>query len=355
MHNLSIAYLVVDLGFNGYRFIWRNGRGGVAFVEERLDRAVATSEWREMFPRTKVRHIPTSYSDHDPILMNMDPPTQPKKRRHKIQRFEEKWVTHMECETIIRDSWNQTQPQSSPMYCLFEKIKRCNMNLIAWSRVTFGNARNRLDARHGELMESGYWPNMERILEVKKGINEFLHHEEVFWRQRLHSLWLLVGDKNMKFFHQRASQRRRKNNIEGVDDRFGEWQTEEDQIAKIAEQYYKQLYTSTNSMDVEEVMEAMDQKETKEMAQSLTQASSKEEVKTALFQMHPSKAPGPDGTSTCFFQKFWYIVGHDVTAAILPVSHSRRYLRKMSYAHIVLIPKKKSTKIYYGVSPYSVV
>ena len=96
-----LHYGLVDLGFNGYRFTLRNGRGGAAFVEERLDKVVATLEWREMFPRTKVRHIPTSYSDHDPILKDMDPPTQPKKRRLKIQWFEEIWVTYTECEKII--------------------------------------------------------------------------------------------------------------------------------------------------------------------------------------------------------------------------------------------------------------
>ena len=57
-------------------------------------------------------------------------------------------------------------------------------------------------------------------------------------------------------------------------------------------------------MDVEEVMEAMDRKVTDEMAQSLTQAYLEVEVKTALFQMHPSKALGHDGMSPFFFQKF---------------------------------------------------
>ena len=150
---------LVDIGFNGYHFTWRNGRHGAAFVEERLDRAVATSKWCEIFPQAKVSHLSVSYSDHDPIMLDMAPPTQPRRRRHKIQRFEEKWVAHSDCERIIQESWNQTQPHGSLMYCLFEKIRKCRMDLIAWSRATFGNTRTRLEEKQKELttlMEAGY-------------------------------------------------------------------------------------------------------------------------------------------------------------------------------------------------------
>ena len=69
--------------------------------------------------------------------------------------------------------------------------------------------------------------------------------------------------------------------------------------------------------------------------------------------MHPSKAPGPDGMSPFFFQKFWHIVGHDVTTAVLSVLHSGRYLRKMNYTHIVLIPKKNEPEYIMKFWPIS--
>ena len=91
------------------------------------------------------------------------------------------------------------------MFCLFEKIKGCHLDLLSWSRVTFGDIRTRLNQKQMELDEltgGDFSSNLGRILEVKKVITELLHHEEVFWKQRSRALWLLIGDKNTKFFHQ---------------------------------------------------------------------------------------------------------------------------------------------------------
>ena len=60
----------------------------------------------------------------------------------------------------------------------------------------------------------------------------------------------------------------------------------------------------------------------------------------ALFSMHPSKSLGLDGISTLFFQKYWHIVGYDVTFVVLSVLHFGRPLKKMNFTHIVLILKK---------------
>ena len=43
-----------DLSFQGNIFTWNNGRHGNAFVQERLDRACATMEWKEIYSEMRV-------------------------------------------------------------------------------------------------------------------------------------------------------------------------------------------------------------------------------------------------------------------------------------------------------------
>lgn len=58
------------------------------------------------------------------------------------------------------------------------------------------------------------------------------------------------------------------------------------------------------------------------MNQSLSKEFTKEEVEEAFKQMHPTKAPGPDGMSAILFQKYWNIVGNNVSCMVLNVLNS---------------------------------
>ena len=65
-----------------------------------------------------------------------------------------------------------------------------------------------------------------------------------------------------------------------------------------------------------------------------------EEIRVALFQMHPSKAPGPDGMSAVFYQKIWD-VGADIIEHALHILNHGGEVFDINHTHVVLIPKKK--------------
>ena len=53
------------------------------------------------------------------------------------------------------------------------------------------------------------------------------------------------------------------------------------------------------------------------MQEVLARKYSAEQVRVALFQMGPTKTPGPDGINAFFYKKFCHVVGDDVITVVL--------------------------------------
>lgn len=58
--------------------------------------------------------------------------------------------------------------------------------------------------------------------------------------------------------------------------------------------------------------------------------------------MHSLKAPGPDGLPALFYQKYWHIVGNEVSKLVLDVLNNCRDPGDLNCNFIVLIPKGKN-------------
>ena len=147
------------------------------------------------------------------------------------------------------------------------------------------------------------------------------------------------GDKNSKFFHFKASQRRRRNFIQGIRDLENNWVEEQEDIADVATNYFGDLFSAGVCDQIGECLNAVSHKVTDDMRQTLSNEFTADEIKEALFQMGPTKAPGPDGMNALFYQKFWHIVGDNVISAVLDFFNSGVLEPEINHTNIVLIPK----------------
>jgi hypothetical protein len=58
---------------------------------------------------------------------------------------------------------------------------------------------------------------------------------------------------------------------------------------------------------MEEVLAAVPSSITSDMNAKLIAPFEEHEINTAIFQMHPTKAPGSDGYLAHFFERHWYL------------------------------------------------
>ena len=89
------------------------------------------------------------------------------------------------------------------------------------------------------------------------------------------------------------------------------------------------------------VRDAAPSKVTPDMNLLLPAPYSGDEVKTALFQMYPTKAPGPDGYPAHFFQRHWELCGGEVTKVVLRILRGEEGSEAINETILVLIPKVK--------------
>jgi exonuclease III len=353
---LAFAQLF-DLGFEGSPFTWIKGRKGPTFKAERLDRIVASMAWINMFEGAKVIHLAKLSSDHCPLMLEFLQVLE-RVQRHRVFRFEAMWVKDEQSKDVVQQAWSLDTAEGSPMFQVFEKLKHCRVSLIAWSKERFGKLASRIKEKRKRLQELSNVNPIDlsaEILALQDEINDLLEKEEIFWRQRSRVAWMQDGDQNTRFFHAQCNQRRKTNFISGLLDSDGCWQTDQMKVADLAVEYFRNIFTSSQpqSAVIDSCLWGVERVVTQDMNDALLQEFSEEEVRQALWQMYPTKAPGPDGMSAIFYQTYWEIVGPEVTQAILSILHSGYMLRKINYTHIALIPKIKEPKRITDFRPIS--
>ena len=80
---------------------------------------------------------------------------------------------------------------------------------------------------------------------------------------------------------------------------------------------------------------------------------SAEDIKRVVFEMHPLKAPGPDGMPGLFYRHYWSIVGEQLVAAVQSFFREGWLLRELNHTYITLIPKVQGAHNFNKFRPIS--
>ena len=336
-----------DLGFSGPKFTWRNGQEGQRHVQERLDRFVADEEWRRNFEKARVDHLGFWGSDHRALLLRLKPHQDIMGRRFKRKiafRFEPWWMKEEECVEVICNAW-QSFCFDGSVQSIKKGLRRCASELHMWSTSKFGVLPKRIKRVQDELEEM-YACEMTRevvgrIKNKERELDSLLANEEEYWKQRARADWLSTGDKNTKYFHAKASQRRRKKQIEGIENSDGRWLDTESGVAGAIECYFQDIFTSIRPPEeaTQRVVASVEDRITEEMSSTLGREFTAEEVRVALFEMGSLKAPGPDGFHAAFYQRNWATMSNDITRMCLRILNEGQPVDELNATLICLIPK----------------
>lgn len=261
----------------GPKYTWFNNTRAHDFIKERLDRVVANPVWHQVIndgsclfclPRDKII-VPYFSRDH----------------KHKLVDRKESQFSYMK---LLDDAWNRPAIQEDESPAIKRKLPTCkevlqrqNINVVRRDQEAVQGKFKRL----GYLQEKGNGGKIKEIQQLQKELDKNLEETDLKWKQRAKKKWLHYGDKNTKYYHMYATQRRKINKIAKILDDQGNIITDQECIGSIFIGYFAELFTSSSPYTFIECMFGIYHCVIDEMNKNILQEFTELEVKEAVFQM----------------------------------------------------------------------
>ena len=135
-----------------------------------------------------------------------------------------------------------------------KNIASCQKNLTRWQKVNKDPTDGFIAEKMSEiqkLQEQEGVLHQTAIRGLQDKVNELLKQDDMKWSQRAKEHWLKMEDRNSKFFHACASQRRQASLITNVWDEEGNNFTAPIEIEEAFVKYFQKFFTSSIPVGVD--------------------------------------------------------------------------------------------------------
>ncbi|KAG8387227.1 hypothetical protein BUALT_Bualt03G0231300 [Buddleja alternifolia] len=178
--NMLADSRLLDAGFEGEPLTWTNRR-----LWQRLDRALISINWAEIFGSTRVIHHPRGISDHSPLEIIAESSS---RRTPASFRFQNMWLKHHDFFQSSKDNWSQ------PIEAYEKEVVEAEANFDQCPI-------------EGNLIEMNR-KNVSLKLALAK--------ESCYWKQKSSCKWLEEGERNTKYFHALVKKKRLRSVIQKI-------------------------------------------------------------------------------------------------------------------------------------------
>ena len=340
---------MVELQSSGNNLTW-GGKRGDLWIRSRLDRCFGNKNWFQLFPASNQEFLDMRGSDHRPVLVRLISSANPFRGSF---RFDRRFLNQPGVKDEIKKAWLTNHPLFGVN--VSDKLKRCRKALSRWKKKESLNSRDKIKQIQQALEEhqSACFPSIHRVNYLKSELIRAYREEELYWKQKCKEHWAVKGDLNTKFYHESVKASRAKNKITKLVDGNGRAHFSDAAKAELANDYFRNLFKSSGVEDFSEIFEGFTSRVTVEMNDFLTREVSVEEVREAVFAIKPGSAPGPDGMTGLFFQKYWDTVGDQVTKEVQQFFISGVFPSDWNYTHLCLLPKIPDPMLMSDLRPIS--
>lgn len=347
---------LLDIKPSSGKYSWSNKRVGPGHIAARLDRFIIQSSYLLLGLESKMHILANNIFDHKPIKLDL-------LAHHDLGpipfRFSPLWVKEPDFMQTVKGCWNQPV-KGSPFYIREEKLRRVKGALKIWAKTLSNLATIRKTTKAALVAHQNDMENempTKDSLEQESLLQQQYHKaclaEEEYWGMKSRNLWLKAGDRNTAYFHKQAQARKCFNTISEIKEE-GDIHKDFDHIKRAAFTHFQKLYSEDKDPShYPELLENIPSVISQQRNEFLEAKVSKDEVKKALFDMDPDKAPGPNGFSARFLQACWPIIEKYLLKMVQKSQNIQKIGGNTNSAFLALIPKEKGANNFNRFRPTS--